>query len=1244
MNWKLLLIALSVIVLVAARPADENAKLITDGPTVKSTDSITTEEPQVLTTLVVELVKETKKEVEQTTRAQQLTTPKTLTKEVTAATKTTTTTAAAATTDSSVKKNESDAVENRELKVSSNLQLTSGNGNNEVVVKEGFHHGVAVPLTLEEYEKEIAREKDLISKAKKKIAIESSTLKDGISTWILLSGSNNPTTRPDIRPAFRIDSDEKKPVKNNINNAFTTKKRIAVTPPMKTTKPTQKPIQKFNNNKLLTRVKVDAKNETEALPSTTVKPTTARTTRAKRITTQRITTPKTTTSTTTESSIVEDDSEEDLKTDVSVSSTTVSTAFLVLEAKDADFNLPNDRSPSKSNTIKKSTKSSTKTSTASSKLKKKKITGSGTNSTRIKKKSDTKKPDTKLSSKKPEKPITTQIYNYLAREVMPTVGVGLVGLVVTAGLATYFLGSPLAALRRSYDITNRKDDIAYDRSDDFGNMQAEEDMFGKVIAGMPENSAYRNNIRVQSYRPKGQQSQQQQQQPQYSGYSQYSQSPKYAAQQQQQQQQQQQLRYRTIGYNDPYNQYSQYAQQQLQQQNQQQQQAQAQAKSAMVDYTAQQQILQQAQQQQAQQQAQQQQEAQQQAQQTQPQPTYNVDSIELTTSQAESYSYDYEEAAQSYFPQAEQTSANDQKKSMNIEKQQVDEVLEPQQPQYLVQQKPQHYKQQQQQQPQTEKITIVQAQTMIPPNHKMENVSRSLNPDNVQSLNVRTNSGGVATIIVKKRDGKSSINNEPRQALYDVSNQFSRGAVRRGLFGPIQVLERLDEQQIKNAQQQQQQYSQNHYQNARVYGNWMNSAPATLSQSQLYHRNPYEAYRFAPPSPNDQKNVNLINSFMKHVEQIESSRQLSTPASGTPFRNDRDQINMNIPDPPGDQYFPPSTRYTSTNTEGEMLVGPVLQYAHPEFGLQSAKVGAPVYEDQQSKSNNKKVEYYTNNAYNQKPNPQPMYQIEPASLNTREYYNFQQNAKPSSTYPYNYGFIRRVKPERPFWMKFGDQMRDTFQSGFAQVQEIARPVMDPIMEAKHKISHNLGFSAYNSPSQQAQEKTGVVSASPSKGNSMIFPALGMLAGGAALGLGAVTLGRFFDSHNTESNIDPASLNESSLPNKRRKRNRRAISAAVDDSLGSILQDIEQNIPKTGKIGFEQQIRDTDWSNTPCAKKVFCEVMINQDHDEIIIMEKKMFTLLGMMPIQLGKSLSNHLSEVTTAIQQSDCSRFICYQH
>jgi hypothetical protein len=209
--------------------------------------------------------------------------------------------------------------ENRELKTSSNLQLTSGNiVNSEISLRESYHHGVAVPMSVEEYEKELAREKDLINKAKKKIAMESSTPKDGISTWILLSGSNNPTTsRPEVNnkpSSYRIDN-EKKPVKNNVSPSSTTKKRIPTTAVPKTTKPTQK----YNNNKLLTRVKVtstvEAKNETEVQVSTTTtkappikkiqtttkakkftttKPKVATTTTAK-VTTTTTTTPKSTT-------------------------------------------------------------------------------------------------------------------------------------------------------------------------------------------------------------------------------------------------------------------------------------------------------------------------------------------------------------------------------------------------------------------------------------------------------------------------------------------------------------------------------------------------------------------------------------------------------------------------------------------------------------------------------------------------------------------------------------------------------------------------------------------------------------------------------------------------------------------------------------------------------------------------------------------------------------------------------------
>lgn len=645
-------------------------------------------------------------------------------------------------------------------------------------------------------------------------------------------------------------------------------------------------------------------------------------------------------------------------------------------------------------------------------------------------------------------------------------------------------------------------------------------------------------------------------------------------------------------------------------------------------------------------------------------------------------------------------------------------------------------------------------------------VSRSLNPENVQTLNVRTNSGGVATIIVKKRDGKSSVNNEPRQAYYDVSNQFSRGEVRRGLFGPVQVVERLDDSTIQKLHQQQQ------FENGRIYNNWQQPV-TTLHQSQLYHRSPYESYRFAPPSPNDQKSVNLINSFMKHVQQIEGNANRQVRSSDGSMPNDRAQVHTAIPEPvtinsesvyvkdqnakrgrslleigtdgiplingirvpddendkrqtwrnarvingelvpyengyvpprtveygqliypvkksgddvqarkksigpfsksdnfseesdedsnksigpfsvtdmfesrsnqqitdgnigpfsvadnsrtsnsklidyikrindqeyrkdyfqgrspkeaggqqkiqrrmltqPANAYFPPSSRYSVTKPNDSNLAGPVLQYAHPEFGLQS--VGSSYEEQQQQQQqqtpkNNKKIEYYTNSYQQQRPANQPTYQIEPAALNTREYYNYQ---KAPATYPYNYGFIRRVKPDRPFWMKISEQVRDSFQNGFTQVQEITRPVMDPIMEAGEKISQNLGFS-YQQPNQVAQEKISHVA--PSQGTSYIFPALGMLAGGAALGLGAVAMGRIFD---VSSLLTMRSAEESSM-NLEHKRALDAIHKAPTTTLFLVENNGNHVEPENSKRNHNKDTIEIYAAPTASPKAKFLEL-------------------------------------------------------
>ncbi|XP_071440876.1 mucin-2-like [Hetaerina americana] len=50
-------------------------------------------------------------------------------------------------------------------------------------------------------------------------------------------------------------------------------------------------------------------------------------------------------------------------------------------------------------------------------------------------------------------PLSTRIYNFIAREVMPSMSVGLLGLVVTAGLAGYFL-LPTLSLQRRSDVAN----------------------------------------------------------------------------------------------------------------------------------------------------------------------------------------------------------------------------------------------------------------------------------------------------------------------------------------------------------------------------------------------------------------------------------------------------------------------------------------------------------------------------------------------------------------------------------------------------------------------------------------------------------------------------------------------------------------------------------------------------------------------------------------------------------------------
>jgi hypothetical protein len=112
-----------------------------------------------------------------------------------------------------------------------------------------------------------------------------------------------------------------------------------------------------------------------------------------------------------------------------------------------------------------------------------------------------------------------------------------------------------------------------------------------------------------------------------------------------------------------------------------------------------------------------------------------------------------------------------------------------------------------------------------------------------------------------------------------------------------------------------------------------------------------------------------------------------------------------------------------------------------------------------------------------------------------------------------YSSHAHTKQERPFWERVGDTIREHVQTSMEKVNDITRPVVEPLMEATHKISHNLGLAS-ESNRNMIQDKVGsTVAAYP-----VLLPALGLVAGGAALGLGAVAVGRFLDVDVTKRRV------------------------------------------------------------------------------------------------------------------------------
>lgn len=102
--------------------------------------------------------------------------------------------------------------------------------------------------------------------------------------------------------------------------------------------------------------------------------------------------------------------------------------------------------------------------------------------------------------KQPKQPVGAQFYNFLSREIMPTVGLGLVGVLVTAGLAGLlgynpFIGANIP-VRRTYESQHGYHphhsyyNYNTEYTDSDGGGKNEEVLFREVLSGMPEDSRY----------------------------------------------------------------------------------------------------------------------------------------------------------------------------------------------------------------------------------------------------------------------------------------------------------------------------------------------------------------------------------------------------------------------------------------------------------------------------------------------------------------------------------------------------------------------------------------------------------------------------------------------------------------------------------------------------------------------------------------------------------------------------------
>ncbi|VVC88769.1 unnamed protein product [Leptidea sinapis] len=421
-------------------------------------------------------------------------------------------------------------------------------------------------------------------------------------------------------------------------------------------------------------------------------------------------------------------------------------------------------------------------------------------------------------------------------------------------------------------------------------------------------------------------------------------------------------------------------------------------------------------------------------------------------------------------------------------------------------------------------------------------------------------------------------------------------------------------------------------------------------------------------------NSKLID-YIKQINEQESKRDYFSGRSSRANNGDLDfaesHIQRRMLHHPGETNFPNSVMYTPKNAKpgfDESVRNPVLQYAHPDLGVQPAKAARDF------ENKDRKIKYYTSGP--KSAHPYPMEPIngynqqrsQNIAVSNRyyedEYNKFSYYDHSPAKYPYSYGYVKRT-PEPSLWKRFTDSMKDTINSASETVHQFTRPIIDPIakvtqpvfdpiVEATHKITQNLGlYPSSNAIQNQryAQDKIGV--AAVGSGAPAMLPALGLMAGGAALGLGAVAVGRLLDVNLMRSADNSDSMEKEhkrsfsdgiydydrtilssqkffddnyKMPSEnvyvvmspdsgaRTKRNsvlyqpindmsgarrRRSVKRALNDMTENI-QMIDAGPGQPGLTAAAMVlVKQTDWRDSQCAKFTFCKAIPREQRERVV---------------------------------------------